>query len=333
MTKTTRRAGGEPPPQRQFRKTLRDNKNDEKPTDSSSTNPGRENDFFNYCPPFSLLLMELLVLVFFGLVCFSNPNAGLAAVVKSDSEYIGLLSKCSVSSCDGWMAGASSGSAGSGTNPGSRSSTDTPATGSPASRRGVSKRALDSTINLSDFYLTTGLAALACFYMVLYTLLFSIARWFTDPPVDEDIKDTLCCVPRASIKIFIFRTSRIYVFFLTLTAFGVACSASRQVQLASKDGGKFGMAVVFLHISWVLLLICTCLEIFRNSIRKWADTKWISCNCFFPSHRKKAEAKWKPKSDEESGLSASGKEEKPRWGDRTLRETPKQSKETVRRKP
>lgn len=63
------------------------------PITSSSRAPGRKLDYFNYHPPFSILILEFLVWLFLLFVCFLNPNGGLAAVVKSDNEYIGILSK------------------------------------------------------------------------------------------------------------------------------------------------------------------------------------------------------------------------------------------------
>lgn len=60
---------------------------------SSSRAPGRKSDYFNYHPPFSILLLEFIVWLFLFFVCFLSPNGGLAAVVKSDDEYVGVLSE------------------------------------------------------------------------------------------------------------------------------------------------------------------------------------------------------------------------------------------------
>lgn len=59
----------------------------------SSRAPGGKLDYFNYHPPFSILVLEFLVWLFLLFVCFLNPSGGLAAVVKSDNEYVGILSK------------------------------------------------------------------------------------------------------------------------------------------------------------------------------------------------------------------------------------------------
>lgn len=63
------------------------------PTTSSSRAPGRKSDYFNYHPPFFILLLEFTVWLFLFFVCFLSPNGGLAAVVKSDNEYVGVLSE------------------------------------------------------------------------------------------------------------------------------------------------------------------------------------------------------------------------------------------------
>lgn len=62
-------------------------------TSSSSRAPGRKSDYFNYHPPFFILLLEFTVWLFLFFVCFLSPNGGLAVVIKSDDEYVGVLSE------------------------------------------------------------------------------------------------------------------------------------------------------------------------------------------------------------------------------------------------
>ncbi|ODO06557.1 hypothetical protein I350_03912 [Cryptococcus amylolentus CBS 6273] len=164
----------------------------------------RKSDFFNYHPPFSVLLLEFLVWLVLFFVCFLEPNGGLAAVIKSDDEYIGLLKKCSASSCDGWMQGATS------------SSSDSSSSSSDASRRSLSPRAIDSSIDLANFYLTTGLAALCSFWLMTYTFLFTFYRFSTSPPPppptqgeeEEDEPKTRWGRMKRGWKRFVFRLVR-----------------------------------------------------------------------------------------------------------------------------
>ncbi|WVQ74757.1 hypothetical protein IAR50_004362 [Cryptococcus sp. DSM 104548] len=267
----------------------------EKARDSSDAERGlppsnfRKSDFFNYHPPFSVLILEFLVWLFLFFVCFLEPSGGLAAVIKSDDEYIGLLKKCSASSCDGWLEGATS--------------SDLPSSSSDVSRRSISPRDIDSSIDLSNFYLTTGLAVLCCFWLMTYTFLFTFYRFSTTPPPPPpaDGKEEEEEEPRSrwgrmkrGWKRFVFRVSRLYVFFLGWIVLGVACAASWQVEKASSDGGSVGLAVILLHASWILLFICAFLEISRGSLRRRADLGWLGCVCmpFFSRCKTRATKKW-----------------------------------------
>ncbi|WVQ82040.1 hypothetical protein IAT38_004168 [Cryptococcus sp. DSM 104549] len=256
---------------------------------TTSRSPNRQDDFFNYHPPFGVVVIEFLVWLFLFFVCFLSPNGGLSTVVKGDKEYVGLLRKCTETSCDGWMASSSSGT----------SSSDTPA--AAASRRSLTPRAIDSSLNLSDFYLTTGLAALSCFWLMTYAFLFTLHRFFTSPPPpyasdDDDESKSLgrWARMRRGYKRFVYRVGRIYVFMLGWIVLGVACAASWQIKLASGDGGGIGMGVLLLHASWILLFICTYLEISRGALRKRADLGWASCTClpFFDRCKVRATKKW-----------------------------------------
>lgn len=153
-----------------------------------------------------------------------------------------------MTSCDVWMQSSSS-----------LSSSDT------SSRRSFNlKRDLTSTIDSSDFFLTTGLAALASFWLMTYTFLFTFCRFCSSAPSngatdgsgggdgeneheDEDEKGrrlTRWRRMKRSLKRFAFRVSRIYVFILGWIVFGVACAASWQVKVASSDGGSVGTGVL-----------------------------------------------------------------------------------------
>lgn len=224
-----------------------------------------------------------------------------------------------MTSCDGWMQSSSS-----------LSSSDT------SSRRSFNlKRDLTSTIDLSDFFLTTGLAALASFWLMTYTFLFTFCRFCSSAPSngatdgsgggdgeneheDEDEKGrrlTRWRRMKRSLKRFAFRVSRIYAFILGWIVFGVACAASWQVKVASSDGGSVGTGVLceyrvffqpffpystllnersVLHASWILLFICSFLEISRGNIRKRVDTGWGSCTClpFFGICKRRGFRKW-----------------------------------------
>ncbi|KIR34897.1 hypothetical protein I352_03150 [Cryptococcus deuterogattii MMRL2647] len=284
----------------------------------SSRAPGGKLDYFNYHPPFSILVLEFLVWLFLLFVCFLNPNGGLAAVVKSDNEYVGILRSCTLTSCDGWMQSSSSSSS-------SLSSSDT------SSRRSFNlKRDLTSTIDLSDFFLTTGLAALASFWLMTYTFLFTFCRFCSSAPSngatdgsdggdgeteheDADEKGrrlTRWRRMKRSLKRFALRVSRIYIFILGWVVFGVACAASWQVKVASSDGGSVGTGVLLLHASWILLFICSFLEISRGNLRKRVDTGWGSCTClpFFGICKRRGVRKWS-KSENDGNEDKDGKRE------------------------
>ncbi|AAW43893.1 hypothetical protein CNBE3770 [Cryptococcus deneoformans B-3501A] len=261
---------------------------------SSSRAPGRKSDYFNYHPPFSILLLEFIVWLLLFFVCFLSPNGGLAAVVKSDDEYVGVLRSCTKTSCDGWMQSSS------------YTSSDT------NSRRSFnSKRDLTSTIDLSNFFLTTGLAALSSFWLMTYTFLFTFYRFCSSTPSngardgddgeqeDEDMDEkgrrlTRWRRMKRSLKRFAFRVSRIYVFMLGWIVFGVACAASWQVKMTSSDGGSVGTGVLLLHASWILLFLCSFVEISRGNLRKRVDTGWGSCTCipFFGICKRRGFRKW-----------------------------------------
>ncbi|OXG79553.1 hypothetical protein C348_03929 [Cryptococcus neoformans Gb118] len=289
------------------------------PTTSSSRAPGRKSDYFNYHPPFFILLLEFTVWLFLFFVCFLSPNGGLAAVVKSDNEYVGVLRSCTMTSCNGWMQSSSS-----------DISSDT------NSRRSFnSKRDLTSTIDLANFFLTTGLAALCSFWLMTYTFLFTFYRFCSSIPSngargrdgggdgeqeDEDTDEkgrrlTRWRRMKRSLKRFAFRVSRIYVFMLGWIVFGVACTASWQVKVTSSDGGSVGTGVLLLHASWVLLFVCSFFEISRGNLRKRVDTGWGSCTCipFFGICKRRGFRKW-GKSEGDRDVDKVGEKEGERIG-------------------
>lgn len=139
-----------------------------------------------------------------------------------------------------------------------------------------SKRDLTSTIDLSNFFLTTGLAALSSFWLMTYTFLFTFYRFCSSTPSngardgddgeqeDEDMDEkgrrlTRWRRMKRSLKRFAFRVSRIYVFMLGWIVFGVACAASWQVKMTSSDGGSVGTGVLckypFLFCFFVLFCL------------------------------------------------------------------------------
>ncbi|OXG24386.1 hypothetical protein J008_03675 [Cryptococcus neoformans] len=288
-------------------------------TSSSSRAPGRKSDYFNYHPPFFILLLEFTVWLFLFFVCFLSPNGGLAVVIKSDDEYVGVLRSCTMTSCNGWMQSSSS-----------DISSDT------NSRRSFnSKRDLTSTIDLANFFLTTGLAALCSFWLMTYTFLFTFYRFCSSIPSngargrdgggdgeqeDEDTDEkgrrlTRWRRMKRSLKRFAFRVSRIYVFMLGWIVFGVACAASWQVKVASSDGGTVGTGVLLLHASWILLFVCSFFEISRGNLRKRVDTGWGSCTCipFFGICKRRGFRKW-GKSEGDSDVDKVGEKEGERIG-------------------
>lgn len=219
----------------------------------------------------------------------------------------------------------------------SSSSSSSLSSSDTSSRRSFNlERDLTSTIDLSNFFLTTGLAGLASFWLMTYTFLFTFCRFCSSAPSngatdgsgdvdgeneheDADEKGrrlTRWRRMKRTLKRFAFRVSRIYVFMLGWTVFGVACTASWQVKVASLDGGSVGKGVLceyrvfvqlffsystllnersVLHASWILLFICSFLEISRGNLRKRVDTGWGSCTClpFFGVCKRRGFRKWR----------------------------------------
>ncbi|WVF72646.1 hypothetical protein IAT40_007464 [Kwoniella sp. CBS 6097] len=254
-------------------------------SNSDARSPNRPSDFFNYHPPLLLVILESIVWIFLLLVCFASPNGGLAAVVKGDDgSYIGVLRKCSKNSCDGWMA-ASAAAAGEGNT--------------------KTKRAI-SSIDLSSFYLRAGLASLSCFWLMTYTLIFLLTRYISSsPPLptsSEESKRGRWGL-RDMFKRFSWRISRIFTFFLVFIVFGVACDASWQVKVAGVGFAGIGLGVILLHASWLLLILCTYLEITRGTIRAKADLTYWGCGFlqFCPSYKQRAIDKWDGMNSAERG--------------------------------
>lgn len=251
-------------------------------------------------------------------------------------DVLPCVGSCKTTSCDGWMQSSSS-----------DISSDT------NSRRSFNpKRDLTSTIDLANFFLTTGLAALCSFWLMTYTFLFTFYRFCSSIPSngargkdgggdgeqeDEDTDEkgrrlTRWRRMKRSLKRFAFRVSRIYVFMLGWIVFGVACAASWQVKVASSDGGSVGTGVLckcrvffscavlpnerpVLHASWILLFVCSFFEISRGHLRKRVDTGWGSCTCipFFGICKRRGFRKW-GKSEDDRDVDKVGEKEGERRG-------------------
>lgn len=175
-------------------------------------------------------------------------DTGEKSGLTGADDVLPCVGSCTTTSCDGWMQSSSS-----------DISSDT------NSRRSFnSKRDLTSTIDLANFFLTTGLAALCSFWLMTYTFLFTFHRFCSSIPSngargrdgggdgeqeDEDTDEkgrrlTRWRRMKRSLKRFAFRVSRIYVFMLGWIVFGVACAASWQVKVTSSDGGSVGTGVL-----------------------------------------------------------------------------------------
>ncbi|KAK8861661.1 hypothetical protein IAR55_002484 [Kwoniella newhampshirensis] len=278
------------------------------PTSFSSSSPpspdrngGKERaanrapDFFNYHPPVGLVVLEFVVCLLVLLVCFMAPNGGISTIVKKgNSDFVGLLRECSQSSCQGWMS-----TAGSNTN----STTPTSSSSNSAAPSSARRRDLQTDLDLSSFYLTTGLASLVSFWMITISFyIFIVPRLFTSPPLawsssSDEIPsgggrmDRL----RRSFKIFAYRISRIYLFVLGFLLLGIAGSATfLAVKARSEDGGSIGIGLILLHASWILCFMATYLEISRGKIRRSADLGWFGFTCLPCAVRLKVRAnkKW-----------------------------------------
>ncbi|WVW85803.1 hypothetical protein I302_107841 [Kwoniella bestiolae CBS 10118] len=288
-----------------------------RPGTADERSPNRPSDYFNYHPPVLTLVLSFVVWLMLLLVCFVAPSGGLTAIFTSGGDYIGVLRKCTASSCDAWMA------------------TDTSSSSSPASlissqeKRAPSSSSADaggaSTSDLSNFYLTTGLAALASFWLMTYTLLFIIVRYFSSHlpsnPNDRDQKpDTKDDGGRTRrfwrsiknpFKRFAFRTSRIFLFFLSWTMLGVALDATIKV-FSITGGSGFGTGVILLHLSYIFLFFLTYIELSRGSIRRKSDLSIWGCKClqFCPSYNRRARRKWEDYDAARGGEGASEKAHK-----------------------
>ncbi|WVQ68160.1 uncharacterized protein L199_006366 [Kwoniella botswanensis] len=247
--------------------------------------PNRPSDYFNYHPPILTLILSFAVWLILLLVCFVSPSGGLTVVFEDGGDYVGVLRKCTASSCDAWMATAQSSSS-----------------SSSSGSSNPSKRAA-TTSDLSNFYLTTGLATLASFWLMTYSLLFIIIRYFsTNLPTNDhkpEISNDGSSMRRMwrgfknPIKKFAFETSRIFLFFLSWTMLGVAFDATIKV-FSITGGSGFGMGVILLHLSHSFLFFLTFLEISRGSIRRKVDLSMWGCKCFqfCPSYNRRARRKW-----------------------------------------
>ncbi|WWD16420.1 hypothetical protein CI109_100846 [Kwoniella shandongensis] len=278
---------------------------------SSSPNPNfntrsanRPPDYFNYNPPAGLVSIEFAIWLLVLLVCFMSPNGsgGLGAIVKTDDTFVGLLRQCSLTSCQGWMSTAAS------TSSSSASSSDSATSSATRRSASLTTRDLTSSLDLPNFFLTTGLASLVSFWMITITyFIFVLPRFFTTPPspsnpTETDNEGRIVRLKR-SYKVFAYRTSRIYLFILGFILLGVAGDASWKVEQAGGEGGGVGIGLILLHASWILTFLSTYLELSRGKIRRWADLGWFGFTCLPCAAKLKVRAnkKWDSKSDDGDG--------------------------------
>ncbi|WRT68244.1 uncharacterized protein IL334_005220 [Kwoniella shivajii] len=276
-----------------------------------SNSPTRPTDYFNYYPPLLILILEILVWVILALLCFTAPNGGLSAVFKDGSSYIGVLRKCSDSSCDPYMVSGSSSSisspsSSSTSSPSSlTSSSDTTDSTTESIKSLIEKRDL-SSFDLANFFLSTGLATLACFWLMSYTLLFILIRYFSSSlpnnnPSSTPKKDeiSLFSFKRENmrniikmLKKFAWRSGRIFTFVLTFIILGIAGDCT--LKLFTVTGGKgIGMGIILLWITFILLILINLLEMNRNCIRRKADLTIWGFRCLqLPKHKSRMIRKW-----------------------------------------
>ncbi|WWC63122.1 uncharacterized protein I303_105722 [Kwoniella dejecticola CBS 10117] len=284
--------------------------------DEDGSSPARSTDYFNYHPPTLTVLFSFIVWLALLLVCFVRPNNGITALFQNDQDYIGLLRKCSATECYAWLSTSESSGASSSTSstseglsmsdilPGSESDSSGSSGSSSSSR---SKRAgtsftsssgglgiADTTSDLSNFYLTTGLASIAEFWLMTYTLIFILIRYFSKHlptaqgpegrPKDEkgnSIKEGTREKIRRWFKSFknplkrvSFKLSRIFLFFAGWIVLGISLDATVQM-IGTPGSNSIGLGLILLHVCWVLLFLITYLELSRGSIRRKADqTLW-----------------------------------------------------------
>ncbi|WWC90853.1 uncharacterized protein L201_005790 [Kwoniella dendrophila CBS 6074] len=290
-------------------------------TGEGSKSPNRSTDYFNYHPPLLILLLAFTVWLFLLLICFTSPqNGGLSVVFQDGTDYIGVLIKCTASSCDPWMSSdgssssTSSSSSSSSTSETSSSSSSSSSTTTSSSRNNVNvKRGEATSSDLSNFFLTTGLATLASFWLMSYSLLFIIMRYISSKlPLSGEDEEVELNTEKWSksestrkylkshwksfknpIKKFAFKTSRIFLFFLSWTLLGVSLDATvKSVKVTGGNG--FGIGLILLHICWVILLFITYIEISRGTIRRKLDlTFWgFKCLQVCPSYNRRSKRKW-----------------------------------------
>nr|XP_019014770.1 uncharacterized protein I206_00856 [Kwoniella pini CBS 10737]OCF53551.1 hypothetical protein I206_00856 [Kwoniella pini CBS 10737] len=264
---------------------LGDSTSKKRETDSNS--PDRSTDYFNYHPPFLLVISCFIIWIFLLLVCFTQPNNGFTAIFQDGEDYVGVLRKCSQTTCDAWISNSSSKS----------SSTSS----SSESSNSNIKRAV-TTSDLSNFYLTTGLACLASFWLITYILIFIIIRYLSSnlPIIKEknqNKKNELSKFKKIwksfknPIKRISFKLSRIFLFFLSWLLLGISFDVTIKVfNVTGINGIRIGVFV--LHICWILLFFIFFIEISRGSLRRKLDMTFWGLQFRF-KHRNRALNKWK----------------------------------------
>ncbi|ORX38644.1 hypothetical protein BD324DRAFT_621768 [Kockovaella imperatae] len=134
-----------------------------------------------------LLLLELLGVVLLFVLCFAPPNlaSGSVSVLRDTAgeEFVGVLRKCSASTCDPWLGGSTDASSAS-----------------------------SDSLDFPTMYLTTGLATLSAFWILLYLLIFTFIRFafFGVPPSIESSGK------RQAWKRFAYRATRVWLVVLCI---------------------------------------------------------------------------------------------------------------------
>ncbi|ORY28328.1 hypothetical protein BCR39DRAFT_559617 [Naematelia encephala] len=232
------------------------------PVQQASSKKQRRETFDKYKPPWRVMFLEVLALLLLMLFTFLPPNSsgGVSAIaqVQSDGEAVGVLRSCTGSACDSWMAGA--------TSPSSSSSSSS----STATTRSLEARAasqISSIINLSTFYLTTGLATLAAFYLLLYTFLFTLYRKVRKAPIrSEDNPPDTKLGWEQGLKRLAYRLCRCFLPINAIMSFAITLDCGIKslkvrsgLKLSGTDGTGNGIGVI--AAVFILLLVITLMEL------------------------------------------------------------------------
>ncbi|EIW67354.1 hypothetical protein M231_02504 [Tremella mesenterica] len=215
-------------------------KNREKTTTEtidSGTDPGDKekktrNRTDSYPISLNLWILEFVILILLGLVCFGSATTWAIVRDSKDGIYVGTLQSCTQSSCTYLTASTSSSSSSSPTLPG---------------------------VDIPSLFLTLGLGCLAAFYMTMILFIFSFARFFRPPPSSTESNKWGHKFAR-----YAYAVTRLYLGVEAILVFALACKAS-YVANQAKGAGSVGWAVVgsglaALWVSSILLFFCWVLD-------------------------------------------------------------------------